>query len=76
MTQKRILIAYGSRYTSTAETAGKVAIFLLEERNLNVSLYNLCKEKENSWTLIEKEEFDGIIVVTGTDYYNRGGLSR
>ncbi|NHJ32308.1 MAG: hypothetical protein FK732_05560 [Asgard group archaeon] len=65
MTQKRILIAYGSRYNSTAETAGILAIFLREERNLNVSLYNLCKEKENSWPLLEKGEFEGIIVGTG-----------
>lgn len=65
MIQKRILIVYGSRYYSTAETAGKLAEFLQEERNLNVSLFNLCKVKEKSWPLIEREEFDGIIVGTG-----------
>jgi menaquinone-dependent protoporphyrinogen oxidase len=65
LTQKRILIAYGSRYHTTAETAGKLALFLQEERNLNVSLFNLCKVKEISWPLLEREEFDGIIVGTG-----------
>ena len=65
MTQKRILIAYRSRYQSTAETAGKLATFLEEERNLNVSLFNLCKVNEKSWPLLEREEFDGVIVGTG-----------
>ncbi len=65
MTQKRVLIAYGSRYCSTAETAGKLAEFLEEEQNLTVSLFNLRKGKEKSWPLLEKQDFDGIIVGTG-----------
>ena len=65
MTQKRVLIAYGSRYHSTTETAGKLAEFLEEKRNLNVSRFKLCKVNEKSWPLLEREEFDGIIVGTG-----------
>ena len=65
MTQKKILIAYGSRYHSTAETARNLAIFLEEKRNLNVNLLDLCKITKTSWPLLEREKYNGIIVGTG-----------
>ncbi|MHA2238941.1 MAG: flavodoxin domain-containing protein [Candidatus Hodarchaeales archaeon] len=65
MTQKRILIAYGSRYHSTAETSRKLGRYLEEQMNLNVLLVNLRKIERNSWPLLEKDKFAGVIVGTG-----------
>lgn len=65
MTHKRILIAYGSRYNCTADISQKLAKFLEERFDLKVSLLNLRETATNSWPLLEREEYSGIIIGTG-----------
>ena len=65
MTHKRILIAYGSRYNCTADISQKLAKFLEERFDLKVSLLNLRETDTNSWPLLEREEYSGIIIGTG-----------
>jgi len=56
----RVLIAYGSRYGSTEEIAGRLAGFLGEE---GVEADTLDVKKDRSWPSLEG--YDGVIVGSG-----------
>ncbi|MHC1591989.1 MAG: flavodoxin domain-containing protein, partial [Candidatus Helarchaeales archaeon] len=62
MSDKKILIAFGSRYGGTALIAKKIAE-LLEKNDLACSLFDLKSSKSKNWPDIT--EFDGIIVGSG-----------
>jgi len=59
MTDKEILIAYGTRFGSTEEVAHEIAK-TLETKGLTIQLLNLKKVKEKEWPSIKS--FKGIIV--------------
>jgi menaquinone-dependent protoporphyrinogen oxidase len=65
MTKKKILIAYGSRYNSTAEISRNLGKILEEKLKLKVSLIDLREIDVDSWPLLERDQFAGIIVGTG-----------
>ena len=65
MTKKRILIAYGSRYNSTEEISRNLGKFLEEKLKLKVSLVDLREIDVDSWPLLERDQFAGIIIGTG-----------
>ena len=59
MTNKVVLIAYGTRFGSTEEVATEIAE-TLEKKGLTTHLLNLKKIKEKDWPSIQS--FKGIIV--------------
>lgn len=59
--QKKILIAYGSRYGCTEEISNKIADYLEQDKRYHTKLLNL--RGNDHWTSIE--EFNGIIIGTG-----------
>lgn len=62
MSTNKILIAYGSRYGSTAEISEKISI-ILKELNIESIVLDLKKTKEKHWPSID--EFDAILVGSG-----------
>ncbi len=59
--QKKILIAYGSRYGCTEEISNKIADYLEQDKRYHTKLLNL--RGNDHWTSIE--EFNGVIIGTG-----------
>ncbi|MFB0563292.1 MAG: flavodoxin domain-containing protein [Candidatus Lokiarchaeia archaeon] len=59
MANKKVLIAYGTRYGSTEEVSQEIAK-MLENKGMEVQLLDLKKTKSKNWPSIES--FDGILV--------------
>lgn len=59
MANKKVLIAYGTRYGSTEEVSQEIAK-MLENKGMEVQLLDLKKTKSKKWPSIEP--FDGILV--------------
>ena len=59
MANKKVLIAYGTRYGSTEEVSQEIAK-MLENKGMEVQLLDLKKTKSKNWPSIEP--FDGILV--------------
>ncbi len=59
MSDKKVLIAYGSRYGSTEEISQEIGK-ILENKGLEVQLLDLKKTKSKNWPSLET--FDGILV--------------
>jgi len=62
MQNKKVLIAYATRYGTTAQTAKDIGNFL-QEREIETTLVDLKHTKEKDWPVIDN--FDGIIVASG-----------
>jgi len=62
MPNKKVLIAYATRYGTTAETAKDIGNFL-QEWGIETTLVDLKHTKEKNWPQID--DFDGIIVASG-----------
>ena len=62
MTDKKLLVVYGTRYGSTEEIAQKIAS-IAENANISVSLIDLRKTQKKFWPSLEG--FDGVIIGTG-----------
>jgi menaquinone-dependent protoporphyrinogen oxidase len=62
MSEKKILLAYGTRYGATESTIRKMAEWMKEE-GYETEFVNLRKTKAKEWPKVE--EFDGIIVGSG-----------
>jgi len=62
MSNKSVLIAYGSRYGSTEEISHEIAK-VLESEGLTTRIVDLKKTRKREWPPIES--FDGIIVGSG-----------
>ncbi len=61
MGNKRILIAYGTRYGSTEEISQEIAK-TLKEKGFEPELFNLGEGKSKNWPQLD--DFDGIIIGT------------
>jgi len=57
--QKKVLIAYGTRYGATEETAQEIQKILLKN-DFSVTIINLKKVNQNQWPQIS--EFSGVII--------------
>jgi len=62
MTNKNVLIAYGSRYGSTEEISQEIAK-ALENKGIGTQLIDLKKTKSKEWPSLES--FDGVLVGSG-----------
>ena len=62
MTNKNVLIAYGSRYGSTEEISKEIAK-VLENKGIEIQLIDLKKTKSKEWPSLES--FDGVLVGSG-----------
>lgn len=61
MGNKKVLIAYGTRYGSTEEISQEIAK-TLGEKGLEPELFNLGKSKSKNWPQLD--DFDGVIIGT------------
>jgi len=59
LSDKKVLITYGTRYGSTKEVAEKMKI-IFEKANLITDLVNLKEVSESDWPSLQ--EYDGVIV--------------
>ncbi|MGQ9723698.1 MAG: flavodoxin domain-containing protein [Candidatus Jordarchaeum sp.] len=59
---KKVLIAYGSRYGSTEEISQEIAK-VLEKQGMQVQVVDLKKTKSKDWPSLES--FDGVLVASG-----------
>ena len=62
MENKKVLIAYATRYGTTTETAKEIANFL-KEQGIETTLLDLKQTKEKNWPPIDN--FNGVIVSSG-----------
>jgi menaquinone-dependent protoporphyrinogen oxidase len=62
MTNKNVLIAYGSRYGSTEEISQEIAK-VLENIGIDTQLIDLKKTKSKEWPSLES--FDGVLIGSG-----------
>lgn len=62
MTNKNVLIVYGSRYGSTEEISQEIAN-VLENKGIETQLIDLKKMKSKDWPSLES--FDGVLVGSG-----------
>jgi menaquinone-dependent protoporphyrinogen IX oxidase len=61
---EKTLIAYGSRYGATVETAAEIASILNKEFDLDVDIYNLKKYR----ACPDLDIYDNVIVASGIKY--------
>lgn len=62
MSNKNVLIAYGTRFGSTEEISREIAK-ILESKRLVTQLLDLKSTKEKDW--VSLESFDGVLVGSG-----------
>ncbi len=61
---KKTLIAYGSRYGATVETAAEIASILEKEFKLDVEIYDLKDYR----ACPDLDDYDNVIVASGIKY--------